>query len=133
MDINNLAVFSATNKNMGYLTARQRVLASNIANANTPNFLPSDVQKPSFDNELKSNLGMRVTNPKHISAVSSNIGANRIYTPQPSGDLSLDGNGVNIEDQINQVSKTRSEYNQMLNLYGKYKTMIQTANKSTGA
>ena len=47
MDLKNLTVFSLANKNMQYLSARQRVLAANIANASTPNYLAQDVEKPS--------------------------------------------------------------------------------------
>ena len=42
--------------------------------------------------------------------------------------LTIDGNGVVLEDQLNEASKTKSDYNRMLTIYGKYKTMLQTAN-----
>lgn len=132
MDLKNLDVFSAATKNMGYLSARQQVLAENVANANTPNYLARDVAKPSFEKELKAQIALNATNPKHFTAPRNNIGMNRVYTPAPKEALSIDGNGVDIEYQMNEVSKTRGDYNQMLSIYNKYKAMIQVANKTTG-
>ena len=50
MDLNNLSIFSMAKTEMAYLTERQKVLATNIANANTPHYLPQDVEEPSFAN-----------------------------------------------------------------------------------
>ena len=111
MDLNNLSLFNMANTQMAYLTKRQQVLATNIANANTPDYLPQDVEKPSFANVLRtSSVQMAVTNEKHLSGL-----------PSQSSRLVL-------EDQLNEASKTKSDYNRMLTIYGKYKTMLQTAN-----
>ena len=53
MDLNNVSVFNLANKNLQYLAERQRVLAENIANANTPGYLPKDVKKPDFFTKIK--------------------------------------------------------------------------------
>ncbi|MFI3241011.1 MAG: flagellar basal body rod protein FlgB [Alphaproteobacteria bacterium] len=134
MDIKNLDVFAAATKNMRYLSARQEVLAENIANANTPDYLAKDIQKPSFDDELKSQMALRTTNNKHFAMPQ--VGASsgfKVYTPQPVSGLTIDGNGVDIESQINQVSSTKGEYNEMLKLINKHKSMIEVASKVTGS
>lgn len=38
-----------------------------------------------------------------------------------------------LEDQLNEVSKTKGDYNRMLTIYGKYKSMLQTANTKINA
>jgi flagellar basal-body rod protein FlgB len=40
--LSNLPVVEAMGQKMGWLSKRQRVLSNNIANANTPDFAPSD-------------------------------------------------------------------------------------------
>ena len=45
MALNNLSIFSMAKTEMAYLTERQKVLATNIANANTPHYLPQDVEE----------------------------------------------------------------------------------------
>lgn len=133
MDLNNLSIFSMANTEMDYLTERQKVLATNIANANTPYYLPQDLEKPSFANVLKKSIPMAVTNEKHLAGLPSQSGGFRIYTPKPDTALTIDGNGVVLEDQMNEASKTKSDYNRVLTIYGKYKTMLQTANTKINA
>lgn len=134
MDLNNLTIFNMINKERSYLTERQKVLATNIANANTPGYLPKDVEKPDFAAELKSStLALRVTNPKHMQGLPSQGFSNRVYTPKLSDPLSIDGNGVILEDQLNEVSKVKGDYNRMLSIYTSYKNMLKTANTKINA
>lgn len=129
MDLNNLTVFNMINKERSYLTERQRVLAKNIANANTPGYLPQDVEKPDFSHELKSSrLSLRLTNPNHLSGLPQRGSLNRVYTSKPLDPLSIDGNGVILEDQLNEVSKVKGDYNRILAIYNSYKGMLDTAN-----
>ena len=137
MDLKNLTVFSLANKNMQYLSARQRVLAANIANASTPNYLAQDVEKPSVlqgKEEVKhANLTLHTTNAKHFSeflSASKPKGDKGfvVYTPQPKDALTIDGNGVILEDQMNEASKASSEYKRMITIYNSYKNMLSVAN-----
>lgn len=128
MDLNNLSVFALANENMQYLTERQKVLAANVANANTPHYLAKDIEKPSFSNELSTHLQMNITNPKHMTGLGGAGNAFKVYTPKPTQALTIDGNGVVIEDQLNEISKDKGEYNRMIAIYGKYKNMLKTAN-----
>ena len=133
MDLNNLSIFSMAKTEMAYLTERQKDLATNIANANTPHYLPQDVEEPSFANVLRTSLPMTLTNEKHLAGIPSGNGGFRVYTPKPDTALTIDGNGVVLEDQLNEVSKTKGDYNRMLTIYGKYKSMLQTANTKINA
>jgi flagellar basal-body rod protein FlgB len=51
MAINDLPILSALRTKMQWHQERQRVLAENVSNANTPNFRPSDLVEPKFDNK----------------------------------------------------------------------------------
>ena len=126
---------------MNYLSAKQKVLAENIANASTPNYLAKDIVKPQFLTEMdeqRTSLKMRVTNSKHFAempSVAAKKDANgfMVYTPKPQNALTIDGNGVILEDQMNEASKASSEYKRMVTIYNAYKNMISTANtKITG-
>ncbi len=141
MDLKNLTVFKLANQNMNYLAAKQKVIAENIANAATPNYLAKDIEKPQFLAEMeeqRSSLKMVVTNPKHfaeLASVGKGRDANgfRVYTPQPKDALTIDGNGVILEDQMNEASQASSEYKRMVTIYNTYKNMLSTANtKITG-
>lgn len=129
MDLENLSVFALANQKMNYLTERQKVLATNIANANTPGYLPKDIKQPDFAETLNETLPMAVTNSKHMSgAVGVSAKGYKTYTPRPNTALSIDGNGVVLEDQMNQVSKDKGEYERLITIYGKYRSMIKIGN-----
>ena len=137
MDLKNLTVFNLANQNMRYLSAKQRVIAANIANASTPNYLAQDIEKPDFlqnlaDTKPSEKLSLRVTNAKHFPMLKSETVQNSqefvIYTPQPKDALTIDGNGVILEDQMNEASKASSEYKKMISIYNAYKNMITLSN-----
>ena len=128
MDLNSLTVFAAANRNIKYQTERQKVLAANVANANTPGYLPKDLKRPDFGSDFSTKLKMVLTNEKHLSGVGHGNGGYELYTPKPTTALTIDGNGVVLEDQINAISKSKSEYDRIITLYGKYQTMLNTAN-----
>lgn len=137
MDLKNLTVFNLAKQNMQYLAAKEKVIASNIANASTPHYLPQDIEKPDFLNAVKetkhSNLTLYVTNNKHFSQLKSASKQNlengfAVYTPQLKDALTIDGNGVIVEDQMNEASKASSEYKKMITIYNTYKNMLSTAN-----
>lgn len=133
MDLNNLTVFSLANQDMKYLTERQKILAGNVANANTPGYLAKDLKKPNFSDELNSALQMTVTNEKHFTGLGGSSLSARVYTPKPTQPLTIDGNGVVLEDQLNEISKDKGEYTRVLTLYNTYKNMIKTAATKVGS
>lgn len=136
MDLKNLTVFNLANQNMRYLSAREKVIAANIANASTPNYLAQDIEKPYFLTELqgnRSNLTLQTTNAKHFGQLKSQTDKQDkngfiVYTPQPANALTIDGNGVVLEDQMNEASKASSEYKRMITIYNSYKNMLSVAN-----
>ena len=74
MAINDLPILSALRTKMQWHQERQRVLAENISNANTPNFKPRDLVEPKFDNKgtgttvggTMGSLAMMRTSSSHI-------------------------------------------------------------------
>ena len=127
MDLSDLSLTSLAAQKMHYLTERQKVLAANVANANTPGYLPKDLKEPDFAAVLQQSLPMAVTNSRHISGIGEDM-RGRLYTPKPETALTIDGNGVVLEDQLNKISKDKGEYERLITIYNKYRTMIQTAN-----
>jgi flagellar basal-body rod protein FlgB len=86
---------------LGVLTYRQELLASNIANADTPHFKARDVDfKGALDAALagrrSGGVGLAATSPRHIADVSQAPFSNAVrYRSefQPS----VDGNTVNMD------------------------------------
>ena len=125
-----LSIVSLAKNKLDYLTERQKIIASNIANSDTPGYLSQDVEEPDFASMVKnsSSMKMAVTNPKHMAAAPVQGGMYKIYTPKPDTALTIDGNGVQIEEQLNEAAKVKAEHEKVLTIYNKYKSMLQTAN-----
>src|SRR3982074_2786777 len=72
MSINDLPVLSALRTKMQWHQERQRVLAENVSNSDTPNFKPRDLVAPKFDATGASagsmgSLAMMRTASSHIA------------------------------------------------------------------
>ena len=73
MAINDLSILSALRTKMQWHQERQRVLAENISNSDTPNFKPRDLIEPKFDAKgvpaggAMTQLAMMRTSSSHIS------------------------------------------------------------------
>lgn len=72
MDLRNLTLFDMTKTKMDWLAQRQKILAQNIANANTPNYKARDLRELDFNREIERVMNPSVeavrTNPAHQSA-----------------------------------------------------------------
>jgi len=135
MDLNSLPLFSALTRKMSWLTARQAVLAENVANVDTPGFKASDLRPLDFSAELKSvaagnssfpQLTPTITSPLDIAA-STPPDAFATVQDNNTDDREINGNSVSVEDQMMQVSETASDYQLMSNLYKKQVGMMTEA------
>ena len=70
MDLSSNSLIGLINKRMDYLTQRQRVLAQNVSNANTPNYRAQDMKESDFAKAVKSQTkaaAPAITHPGHLS------------------------------------------------------------------
>ena len=134
MAINDLPILSALRTKMQWHQERQRVLAENISNANTPNFKPRDLVEPKFDNKgsassvggTMGSMAMMRTSSSHIGASggaqSFNAdGGKSAFLTKPAG------NAVNLEDQMMKVSANQMDYAAATSLYSRSLGLLKTA------
>lgn len=132
MAINDLPILSALRTKMQWHQERQRVLAENVSNANTPNFRPTDLVEPKFDNKGANvgggmgSLGMMRTSATHISAIGGapsfrGDGGRSGFLTKPAG------NAVNLEDQMLKVSANQMDYAAATSLYTRSLGLLKTA------
>ncbi|NCB10225.1 MAG: flagellar basal body rod protein FlgB [Erysipelotrichia bacterium] len=103
---------SITNKlfeQLNFRGERQKVISSNIANINTPNYKTKDlVFEHELDNSNRNTLALNQTNFRHISSV--NNGLNNI-NPKLVQVQNLqeqnDGNNVNLDSQMSEQAKNK--------------------------
>lgn len=129
MTTQNLGLFQALNAKMNYLDQRQKVLAQNIANANTPDYRPKDLTKVDFGTVLKgvtseNNLRPETTNPMHMPA-PNDIASPDSRKMKKTYDVTPTGNAVVMEEQMVNSSQTITDFNLMTSLYQKNVNMIR--------
>ena len=87
---------------------RGEVLASNLANADTPNYKARDLDFKAVLNDTRSQSAMTTTRNGHIQPQGSDAGAHLKYsTPNQS---SLDGNSVDTQVEQNKFSENAVRY-----------------------
>ena len=129
-----LNVFAAITRRLDWLGQRQRVLAQNIANADTPNYLPRDLKDGPFSKLLARRLRPAVpvtTHPDHIVPARGNRGA-RVREDKNTYETAPAGNAVVLEEQMVKVAENQMSYQTMTNLYRKHLQMMRTALGSKG-
>ena len=132
MAITDLPMLAALRTKMQWHQERQRVLAENISNSDTPNFKPRDLVEPKFDREgtgaLAGGMGslsMVRTTANHIQASGANDSFNSNnragYQTRPAG------NAVSLEDEMMKVSANQMDYAAATSLYSRSLGLLKTA------
>ena len=81
-----------------WLTARQTMIANNIANANTPGYRAKDIQ-PFSDVLNQTQITMATTNPLHIVPANEEFEATG-SNEADSWDTTVSGNSVSLEQEM---------------------------------
>lgn len=117
--LENLALIDLASAMARHATVRHRLLAENVANADTPGFRARDVEDfQSFVNETfpGAAFAAKATRPGHVGAASG-------PADPPSFELDLpgspDGNTVNIEDQAVRAVQVQGDHALALSIYAK--------------
>lgn len=127
MDLSAIGLFNLASRRMDYLSARHKVLAENIANADTPGVRARDLKPFSFAEALKgAGVQQARTNAAHLeplhqaAAFREDRGAS-VYETAP------DGNGVVLEEQMMKTAEVRQQYDLAANLFQKNLGMLRYA------
>lgn len=133
MDLNNLTLFDMAKQRMDWLAQREKVVATNIANADTPEFRPSDLQPLDFKQVLRDesrkvqNVGVLRTDPAHLPGTIPERGPFLVEDVRRAYEVSPDGNAVVLEDQAQKLAEARGQYDLTTGLFQKYVRMLRTA------
>lgn len=134
MNITELPIFKLMGRRMDWLTERQKVLAQNIANSDTPHYRPHDLKPMAFDDLLRftrEGAARRVsplrTDADHLGYSGASGDRIREAVQEKSYETNLSGNAVVIEEQLMKVGETDMQFQIATNLYRKYLGLFRTA------
>ena len=128
MSYSDLPIIDALTRSMHYGTRRNRVLAQNVANVDTPNYKARDLQTIRFPESLRRAQGGNLTRTD-----SRHFASSAFQTPAPIQTLALtnertiSGNTVNLEENLVKINQNAAEHNRAISLYRKYFRFVNTA------
>jgi flagellar basal-body rod protein FlgB len=118
---------------MKHLAERQRVVAQNIANSETPGFKAQDVEAPDFSALLGSTGVPHVARPRvQVTGGMVALGVaptsdGKIIADSDVSETKPDGNNVTLEDQLLRMGEIQTDFKTMTNLYHKQMALLQAA------
>nr|QQZ51386.1 flagellar basal body rod protein FlgB [Phenylobacterium glaciei] len=118
---------------LGYLSERQKLIAQNVANSETPGFSPKDLKPYDFAAQMKAaetGAGMMaVTQAGHMVPPSQRNGAAGAFKAKTVKDseTTLDGNSVVLEEEMLKMSDARMSYEAAIGFYQKSLNLLRMA------
>jgi flagellar basal-body rod protein FlgB len=131
MAITDIPIFSMLRTKLQYSQERQRVLAENVANADTPNYRARDLKAPKFPDPTEMatvtapRIALAQTEGGHMGALG---GTSNFSAATKSGyEVRPTGNAVNMEDEMIKVADNNMDYQAATALYTRSLNLIKTA------
>ena len=141
MPLDDIPLFGMLRSRLGYLSERQRLIAQNVANADTPGYRPTDlrpftVQMAQAAQSAASGGGGGVelarTSSRHIAAASRQRASVYPTVQQADSETTMNGNGVVLEEQMMHMAEARIEYDAAIGFYQKSLNMLRLAARRPG-
>ena len=131
-----LSVFQLLTSRLNMLETRQKTVAENVANANTPGYVPRDVDMASFDRVLDrynspsvGKIGLATTREGHFHGNTPQ--APSVTTRKtPDSEVTMDGNAVVVEEQMLRLNQVKTDFDTAMSLYQKGLSLIRLASRS---
>ena len=147
MGPDDIPLFGMLKSRLGYLADRQKVVAQNVANSDSPGYVPRDLKPFSFQASLMSQgsgqvyRGGRVAPTGGVQMMATSA-AHQSPSHAPSAwrattgadsETTLDGNAVSLEDQMLKMADARMNYDAAVGFYQKSMTLLRTAARRPGS
>jgi flagellar basal-body rod protein FlgB len=131
MILNDVPLIGMLKTRMGWLEDRQRVLAQNVANADTPGVRTHDLEPLDFKKAMTQlpaqKTTLALTSPDHIAATASGE-VDKYGRPRAKTfEIRPNGNAVVLEDEMMKVAQNQMDYQAATSLYSKSLGLIKTA------
>ena len=146
MDLNAIPLFGLLQSKLGYLSAREKMIAQNVANSSTPGFTPKDLKpftqqpgvstgpgiKHSVSIAASQTDGAHMTMASMDDSLPSATAVNYVSVVAPDSESTLDGNQVVLEEQMIKMNEARNDYDAAVGFYQKAMGMLHLAVQKPG-
>ncbi len=115
-------IFRLASRNVQWLGESQSLVASNIANANTPGYRARQIAPFSMQ-DTGARFELAATNPQHISTSSVASAPFRTHETE-SPETTLSGNSVNLEQQMVELGNINRSHTMDVNIQRAFHQML---------
>lgn len=119
-----IALFDLADRRLAWVGERQRLLAQNIANADTPGWKARDL-KPFAASLADARVELARTEPAHLAPPAGQSAASQSAARR--AERAPDGNTVALDVQLARVAETETANDLTTGLYTKYLGFFRTA------
>lgn len=146
MDLNGVPFFALMRERMSWLDRRQQVIATNVANADTPGYVARDLRP--FEEALSRHSGgggalsgpslgggmlpLAVTDSAHIRPAGGAPASPYRTHAQADSETTLNGNRVVLEDEMVRMGEARMNYEAAVGFYQRALGMLRNAARAPG-
>ena len=147
MNLAEIPIFAMLRGRLGYLSERQKVLAQNVANANTPNYISKDLKPFTFEAHVRAQGGqaqpsgsslpsLSTTQVSHMplggEAQRARTGGDYKPLKTPGPEVTLNGNSVVLEEEMLKITDARMNYDAAIGFYQKSLNLLRLATRAPG-
>jgi flagellar basal-body rod protein FlgB len=146
MRVDDIPLLAMLKGRLGYLGAREKIIAENVANADTPGYAPRDIKAPAFDQMVSAAMGgsggggggmaasngVAMTQSGHISSAGGRGPSGYKADKSPDSETRMDGNSVVLEEQMLKMAESRMAYDAAISFYQKSMNMLRMASRAPG-
>jgi flagellar basal-body rod protein FlgB len=128
MALSDIPILSMLRTKMEWHQARQKVLAENVANADTPAFRPHDLVAPNFERALRpvASVSLERTEVDHIAGTVGSASPFRNRT-ENGYEIRPTGNAVSLEDEMMKVAANQMDFQAATAVYTHSLNLIKSA------
>jgi flagellar basal-body rod protein FlgB len=136
MDLDRIPVIGMLVRRMEFLGARQRVIAQNVANADTPGYQARDLAPESFARHVaaqsgssaaSASAGLAVTATGHLGGTIEPNRGTALQARADDFETTPSGNAVVLEEEMARLAETKMDYDTITGIYRKQVSMLKTA------
>lgn len=147
MDLTKIPLMAAIKDRMQWLSRNQKVLAGNVANADTPGYKAKRLAEQDFSALVESqrsaaqrrasgaasvpSVSLLATQPGHMGESDAGQAALRVSDKEVD-QSAPDGNAVDLENELLAVAQNQMDYSLMVELYRKQVGLLSAAMRSPG-
>ena len=131
MAITDIPILSMLRTRMEWAQERQRVLAENVANSDTPKYRARDLTAPKFEDPSQvtpatvSSVSLTRTVSSHIDGMR--LSGSSFRTQKGDYEVRPTGNEVSLEDEMMKVAANQMDYQAATALYTRSLNLLKIA------